>query len=520
MATSCFGLSLAWLPGETFFSLCSRLHFLSGHLRPAATTEQLFSLSERCIKHDVPCGLDAFERNTSGLWGEAISIIEQRTIFPFFSPFQSDSSVAGALVQIRGPSLGPLKYQLGLVCGGFGADHPLRACRSCMARDLDSCGVSYWHLSHQYPGVVVCPEHSEVLCECSQNRRWCGRFTWTMPWAGTLRDSDYGVITYLERERLAQLASACRELGSLGLAKHFDPVEVAQLYRKWLPTESAAHSLLTHISPLRRFRPYGGLPSTETAAASFISQMVRSPRRHIHPLKHLMMITWLFGEVSSFAVCHDIACAQRKALSALPTSPPVPDVSVSPANRKGHARPKRLKPELRALLLSRLAEGTAKDDLCREFQLTISTVNKLLRAERGVQASWEARRMALDQADHRLRWAELQLQFPSHSLTELRRECQSLYTWLHRHDREWLYAQASQMPKPARNPNPRVDWESRDEGLQRELEAEIIRRFGSDQNLCLKQSQIFSLLPRLAQRLERRDRYPRTRAYMKLLFKR
>lgn len=128
--------------------------------------------------------------------------------------------------------------------------------------------------------------------------------------------------------------------------------------------------------------------------------------------------------------------------------------------------------------------------------------------------------MALDQADHRLRWAELQLQFPSHSLTELRRECQSLYTWLHRHDREWLYAQASQMPKPARNPNPRVDWESRDEGLQRELEAEIIRRFGSDQNLCLKQSQIFSLLPRLAQRLERRDRYPRTRVYMKLLFKR
>lgn len=510
----------AWLPGETFFSLCSRLHFLSSHLRPAATTEQLFSLSERSIKHDLPCGLDAFELNTSGRWGGAISIIEHHTILPFFSPFQSDISVAGALAQIRSPSLGSLKYQLGLVCGGFGADHPLRACRSCMSRDMASYGVSYWHLFHQYPGVVVCPEHSEVLCECVQNRRWYGRFTWTMPCTGTLRDLDNGVITSLERKRLAQLASACRDLGSIGLAKHFDPVVVAQLYRKWLPTESAAQSLVTHIRPLRRFHPYGELPSTETAAASFISNMVRSPRRHIHPLKHLMMITWLFGEVSSFAVCHDVVCAQRKAPLALPASPPVPEVSTSTANRKGHPRPKRLKPELRALLLSRLAEGTAKDDICREFQLTISTVNKLLRAERGVQASWEARRMALDQVDRRLRWAEIQLRFPSHSLTELRRECQSLYTWLHRNDREWLNAQASQMPKPARNPNPRVDWESRDDGLQRELEAEIIRRFGSDQKLCLKQSQIFSLLPRLAQRLERRDRYPRTRAYMKLLFKR
>ncbi|MNJ22147.1 hypothetical protein D3C77_165140 [compost metagenome] len=520
MDASCLCAYPVWLPGETFFSLCSRLHFLSGHLRPAATTEQLFSLSERSIKHDLPCGLDAFELNTAGRWGGAISIIEHHTIFPFFSPFQSDRSVTEALAQIRGPSIGPLKYQLGLVCGGFGADHPLRACRSCMVRDVALYGVSYWHLSHQYPGVVTCPEHSEVLCECIQNRRWCGRFTWTMPCAGTLRDSDYGVITSLERERLAQLASACRDLGSIGLAKHFNPVVVAQLYRKCLPTESAAQSLLTHISPLRRFHPYGELPSTEAAATSFISQMVRSPRRHIHPLKHLMMITWLFGEFSFFALCHDVGCAQRIAASTPPASLPIPDVSSSRPNRRGHARPKRLKPELRALLLSRLAEGTAKNDICREFQLTISTVNKLLRAERDVQASWAARRMALDQADHRLRWTGLQLRFPSHSLTELRRECQSLYMWLHRNDREWLNGQASQMPKPARSRNPRVDWESRDDGLQRELEAEIIRRFGSDQNLCLKQSQIFSLLPRLAQRLERRDRYPGTRAYMKLLSKR
>jgi len=510
----------AWLPGETFFSLCSRLHFLSGNLRPGSTSKQLFSLSEQSIKHDLPCGLDAFELNTCGRWGGAISIVEQHTIFPFFSPFQSDSSVAGALAQIRGPSLGSLKYQFGLVCGGFGADHPLRACRTCMAKDLASYGVAYWHLPHQYPGVVICHEHGEVLCECVQNRRWCGRFSWTMPCTGTLRDLDYGVITPMEQERLALLACACRDLGSMGIAAHFDPVVAAQLYRERLPVESAAHGLLRHICPLRRFHPYVDLPSTEVAATSFISQMVRSPRRHIHPLKHLMMITWLFGEVSSFAVCHDIACDESSAPSAPTALPQNPDVSVSPSKRKGQPRPKRLKHELRALLLSRLAAGMPKDDLCREFQLTISTVNKLLRAEPEVQVSWSARRMALDQADHRLRWAELQLRFPSHSLTELRRECQSLYIWLHRNDREWLNGQANQMAKPARIPNPRVDWENRDDELQRELKAEIIRRFGSDQNLCLKQSQIFSLLPRLAQRLERRDRYSRTRAYMKLLSKR
>lgn len=519
MDITSLGAHPAWLPEESFFSLCSRLHFLSGHLHPGATSRLLFSLSERCIKHDLPCGLDAFERNTAGRWGGAISIIEHRTIFPFFSPFRSHSSIAASLAQMANPVVGSLKYQLGLVCGGFGADHPLRACPSCMMRDLDLHGVSYWHMAHQYPGVVVCPEHREVLCECFQNRRWSGRFTWTLPDPGTLRDMGYGEINAVEQERLVQLAAACGDLRSMGLAKHFDPIVVAQIYRQCLPTENAARSLLAHISPLRRFHPYGEQPSTYAAAASFISQMVRAPRRHIHPLKHLIMITWLFGEVSLFARCYESRFTQHEPLPVFPASTPTAGAP-APAGKRGQPRPKRLKLEFKTLVLNRLAEGAAKDNICREFKLNISTVNKLLRTEPCIQASWTARRTALDKADHRLRWAQLQGRFPSHSLTELRRECQSLYIWLYRNDREWLNAQAGEMLKPARNQALRVDWEGRDDGLLRELEAEIARRFGSDLNQGLKQSQIFSLIPRLAQRLERRDRYPRTRAYMKLLSRR
>ncbi|MBD1602448.1 hypothetical protein HAQ05_27655 [Pseudomonas sp. CA3A] len=326
----------------------------------------------------------------------------------------------------------------------------------------------------------------------------------------------YGEINAVEQERLVQLAAACGDLRSMGLAKHFHPIVVAQIYRQCLPAENAALSLLAHISPLRRFHPYGEQPSTYAAAASFISQMVRSPRRHIHPLKHLIMITWLFGEVSLFARCYESRFTQHEPLPVFPASTPTAGAP-APAGKRGHPRPKRLKLEFKTLVLNRLAEGAAKDNICREFKLNISTVNKLLRAEPCIQASWTAGRMALDKADHRLRWVELQERFPSHSLTELRCECQSLYIWLYRNDREWLNAQACELPKPTRGRALRVDWETRDDELLCELEAEIARRFGSDLNLCLKQSQIFSLIPRLAQRLERRDRYPRTRAYMKLL---
>ena len=54
-ATS-FALSPAmeWLPDETVFSLCSRLHFLSGHHVPTKTNQLLFGTARAGSAHDVP----------------------------------------------------------------------------------------------------------------------------------------------------------------------------------------------------------------------------------------------------------------------------------------------------------------------------------------------------------------------------------------------------------------------------------------------------------------------------------
>lgn len=517
MHTAYLEANIEWLRGETFFSLCSRLHLLSGNLRPGATAKQLFGLSERCIKHDLPCGMDAFEQNSGSRWGDARQIIEKHTIFPFFGPFQSQVAVNDALTRLRSPVMGALKYQLGLVCGGFGADHPLRACQSCMRRDIELCGVSYWHLDHQYPGVVICSTHREVLSECTRNRRWCGRFNWTLPEETTLSDMSYGALKNEEQERLASMSDACRDLAGFGLNQQFDSLVVAHVYRQWLPKGGAPQSLLAHLLPLRRFHPYGGLPATVEAAGSFIAQMTRSPRQHVHPLKHLVMLTWLFGDLESFVQCYEVSFRQLATPALRDDNIQQPGDLVPIVVSRGPPRPKRLKPQLRAVLLRRLAEGVAKRLICDEFQITISTVNKLLRSEPGVQASWSSRQIALSQAHHRSRWFDLRQQFPSLSLTELRKKCPSLYVWLYRNDRKWLNVQTAQMPKPCRRRPARVDWESRDDCLLHELRAELIRKYGADQDMHLRQSQIFALMPRLAQSLERRDRYPRTRAYVKLL---
>lgn len=501
-----------WLPGESFFSLCSRLHFLSSNLQPAVTSRELFALSERSIKHDLPCGLDTFEKSTAGRWGDALVILENRTIFPFFSPFQSRSMIEAAISCLRSSTVGSLKYQLGLVCGGFGADHPLKACLCCMRRDIEEFGVSYWHLEHQYPGVLICSNHREALSECTRNHRWSGRFSWTLPAPSILREMGYGTLHPEELARLSQIAKACCDLSSLGFDHHFEPLDVAKAYRKWLPNEAAAESFHAHLEPLHRFHPFTNTPRNLGAAHRFIGQMVRAPRRSFHPLKHLLMITWLFDDIESFVRCY----AENLAQAPSPVSPQVslqePESCV-PAQR-GAPRPKRLKPDVRKCLLAKLAEGASKHQICEEFQVTISTVNKLLRLERGVQASWLAQQAADNLAIHRGAWINLRQSFPLLPINELRRKHPALYAWLHRNDRAWLDAQAVQMPKPVRCYR-HVDWDKRDDCLLRQVKDEILRHYGTDRDLWLRQAQIFTLIPRLAQRLERRDHYPRTRAYIK-----
>lgn len=391
MAFDCRYPVVNWLSDETFFSLCSRQHMFSGNVLPGRTSAQLFGLPVQRIKHDLPCGLDAFERSTCGYWGSADSILTQRTIFPLFAPFQSEAAICSAMMALKGSDVGSLKYRLGLVSGGFGAEHPLKGCTECIKHDVAFFGAPYWHLSHQYPGVLLCPVHRILLRECTRNRRWCDRFSWTVPSDDILSPPPRLHLEHAEQVRLLVLSSAVLDLASVGLDVKFDPIIVSQVYRQQLSRVGSAHSLLKYMTSLRRFHPFEGLPATEKAAVNFIDQLTRCPRRHYHPLKHLVMIMWLFEDLHSFRKCYEYMAAQVRDL--------VPQVNLgisadTETDRCAapisaiNCRPKKLKQPIRSALVERLATGAPKQLICSEFQLTISTVNKFLRAEPQVQVIW------------------------------------------------------------------------------------------------------------------------------------
>src|SRR3546814_5026656 len=76
---------LEWLPGETLFSLVSRLHRLWGRTHDSDTAQILFGGRTRGVHHDFPSGLGYFIDRSDGALGSPDEIARQRTLLHFRS---------------------------------------------------------------------------------------------------------------------------------------------------------------------------------------------------------------------------------------------------------------------------------------------------------------------------------------------------------------------------------------------------------------------------------------------------
>ncbi|MHB9359617.1 TnsD family Tn7-like transposition protein [Pseudomonas amygdali pv. morsprunorum] len=506
---------LDWLPDETLFSLCSRQHMVMGNLDHATTSTAVLGLSEKFIKHDIPCGIAALEQTGFHYWGSAESILLYHTIFSLFIPFQNQNKIEDAILTIKSDRIDSLKYRLGLVSSGFGAEHPLKACPCCMREDVYDHGVAYWHLTHQYPGVMICPHHQAWLMASTKSRRWSGRFEWSLPTKNCLIQQASSQKLW-SRAAFMALANNVIYLATLGRVTSFDPCTVAATYRTALLQGDRSASLLDRIEPLRRFHLFESLPQDEKSTESFMDQLTRSPRRSIHPLKHLVLIDWLFDDLQSFLKAYG-AEVTRVAQQVASTPSQKPDGRVSLSNAatpaKNTPRPKRLKGQLKEVLLSKLGKGIPKQELCEEFQISVSTINRLLRANPDTNALAIAATNSRELAEHRAQWQDLHNLHPELGVQALRNTIPSIYAWLYRNDKVWLMAKEQTFVKPAKVEKYLIDWEARDSRLLSMIRTacEAITEL---QRGPVTKAELYARIPMLSSCLENRDRYAMSRAYL------
>lgn len=519
-------LAVKWLPDETFYSICCRQHVYFGNVDSATTTKWLFGSGKKYV-HDFTYNLDALSDFMVNTWGSPTSIIYHHTIVPFFFPFQTQGNVLAVEKALRGEKLGSLKYRLGLLTGRFGAAHPLKACTACMVSDRLDFGVAYWHLSHQYPGVILCSKHCKFLRESTANRQWSGGFEWLLPTEENLLPPLESATSVADEETFERLAAAIIDLAAFGSTGLFNPNAVCAAYKSALADygnkksgiTAAACSLAAYSTRLRAYPPFGCLPNEAEGAAALLGSLVRPARGRCHPLKHLTVITWLLGSLHEFICLHDqmlvnIFQSEENLRNDAQPNHVIQNAFVQCSGRSLVVRrPKFIRSEIRAEILLRLSSGNTKQSVCSDFHITVSAINKLLRSEPLVKEAWQMSICAKEKTKRRLIWEETVRNHTQESAKQIRQRIGSVYAWLYRNDRQWLNDKIRQLPTGRIGNHSTIDWEGRDYQLEADLAA-TARALTITHGLPLTRQMIFSALPRLATALEKRQAYWRTRSLL------
>lgn len=546
-----------WLPDETFFSLASRYHVLTGNRLSAHTALALFDGPRRGCEHDFPSHLRQFVDRVGDASQQAADIVLQRTILPFYLPLRSSAEAQQALTSLIDEPQGMLKFRLGILTSRFRGNHPLKACTACMTSDAAAFGSPYWHRAHQFPGVWRCSTHQKMLKESTIKSTGVERFGWTLPNQQRLRDPIEGEIAAEVISALDKFASLVANWVALPVGTHLSSSTLSRAYRSTLQDGCAsmpgkqdkrgewAKAYGNSVAALRVVPELAGLPATEHQAAGQIDRWLFHPRGNTHPLRHLSLIYWLFPDWKTFwqryvEIDSSISETEHPApvrpkeleprhasvLSLLGSGRSVSaaaaevgvDVStaIAWAAKAGISvarRPKTLMPDKLSAVIADLRGGADKEVAAQRHGISVQTITRLLRSEVGLRGIWQAARFGKDQKQARSNWSEQIADTPEIGLTALRAKQPAAYAWLYRHDRDWLIEHSRQVRLPrTRGSGSKVDWDSRDTALSSEVSrvaAVIADRMQRDH---VELWRLYQAIPELKAKLGALERLPLTRA--------
>ena len=516
---------LNWLEDECFFSVCSRQHIFWANYSPRETLAFLFNPGINSYSHDFPRNLDSLNPNAVAAWGSVEDIINQHTIAPIFFPFQSLENALAHKEAMKGENLGSIKYKLGLITSRYGGEHPLKACNECILDDRATHGIAYWHRTHQFPGVTICEKHGCLLKEAKENRQWSRTFSWFIPSEDILIEDEPCAIEDSAFEALKSISTAAIKLGELGPWTRFEPGLVAQVYESTLARMgtsrlekmAAAEDLAQHCSKLRMHPQFWPLPSSSLCAIAFTSQMTRKPRGYCHPLKHLVLISWLFQSIECFVSAYqhqarltDEArfCEPQDAKVTKVKSSKITTTLVPPLVFK----PKKIFKEVKKKILASLATGTSKVAVCTSFGISISTVNRMLRLNPTIKSMRIELTSLNEHERHKRQWYLTLAEHPNFSTNQIRKLIPNIYAWLYRNDKPWLTEQSLKLPNGRSGNNSSTDWASRDENLCAKIKDAMRRR--TQDSIPLRKSDFYQLIPGLHPALQNRAHYYKTRALL------
>lgn len=270
---------------------------------------ELFGRRAAVATFDLPCRLDALAARlpaTASLDGAALLM---HTLYPFYAAFQTPETREAAETDMRRSDASSAHHRLGVAVFRVRTGEALRFCPTCLDAQVSALGVGTWLISHQLPGVLICPQHGKRLLDSGVTRATVGRHGYVAMTAAEGarpgdRPDDDGRVLRLEGIAHARLCLLSRAAGSLSAClraaqpmtywrEHYvGRLREVGLMRSAMKVDQSAlnNGLKAFWGPAL---PHLPSPCSRFGETGWAAAMVRAHRKAMHPLFHLMLDVFL-----------------------------------------------------------------------------------------------------------------------------------------------------------------------------------------------------------------------------------
>lgn len=288
-------------PRETFYSIVARASHYLGYPTDAKAITRI--VGDR--SHQLHADLPSVCSTATDVFGLERDKAIDTTLFSYYEPWLSNER--SQLIK-QSMLLGTKRIphaMAGISASRISLDRPLRYCPLCALEDYDIYGTTFWHVDHQAPGVWACELH-HVQLESIAPRRSAMEIPPTGHPSYSARYASHRDV------QLARLSSDMMRLqcgGSINAAIAAD-IYRSKLIRKDLITECGQVRQRELKSKLLRFweslTVYGTVERMINSGndLSYPSSIFYRRPSHYLPIKHLLIIGFLFNEWSDFLVSY------------------------------------------------------------------------------------------------------------------------------------------------------------------------------------------------------------------------
>lgn len=400
---SCFP---APYPDEVLYSVVARYHLSSGNPIFRQTMDELFGVKKTALSMVLPQRLNVLADRVPSLPFERLLL--EHTMYPYYMAFTSlknEEAVHTWAKEGKAGSIDGFLGQYGTACGG---PAHLRFCPECYAEEIRQYGEGYWHREHQTPGVLFCGRHHQPLAET--------------------------MIPYLTRDRKTAAAA---------VPKNFFPA----IYP--MPLSPLGRQQAIQIADDTHFL----YSNYERVRAAFARHQYSFRNLYLQALRHKGLASHhgslrmeKYQDAFSQFFDSDLLKVLRVDFSHTTVRPWI--ITICRERKNSHY-------PLYHILMAQFLYG-GLERLVKQAETVSPEDIAVPKRSVGPVADEEAKRVA-----YRHRWLSACAAHPGAGQNEIRKADSAAYTWLNRHDKEWLRCHPEER-KPRGGNKTFADWEKRD----------------------------------------------------------